>query len=74
MSNIPLRLLICTEKLESELLIGIMRALRILPYEVLLFMYSALILQAIEAFVSNSKEMLEIVYDASGFDAVITPE
>ena len=47
MSNTPLRffdgLLISAEKLVSELLIGIMRALRILSYKVLLFLYSVLI-------------------------------
>ena len=37
-------------------------------------MYSVLIWVASDAFVSisNSKEMLEIVYDASGFDDLIT--
>ena len=44
MSNTPLRLfdglLISTEKLVLELLSGIMRALRILPYKILLFIYS----------------------------------
>ena len=44
MSNTPLRLfdelLISTEKFVSELLSGIMRALRILSYKILLFIYS----------------------------------
>ena len=47
MSNTPLRLfdglLISTEKLVLELLSGIMRALRILSYKILLFIYSVLI-------------------------------
>ena len=70
------RLLISTDKLVSELLSGIIRALRILPYKMLLFIYSVLICLANGAFitVSNSKLMLEIVYDASGFDALITSE
>ena len=53
-----------------------MQALRILSYKILLFIYSVLIWLANDAFitVSNSKLMLEIVYDASGFDALITSE
>ena len=47
MSNTPLKLfdglLISTEKIVSELLSGIMRALRILSYRILLFIYSVLI-------------------------------
>ena len=80
MSNTPLRLfeglLISTEKLVMELLSGIMRALRILSYNILLFIYSVLIWSANDAFitVSNSKLMLEIVYDALGFDALIASE
>ena len=46
MSNTPLRLfdglLISTEKLVSELLSGIIRALRILSYRMLLFIYSVI--------------------------------
>ena len=80
MSNIPLRLfdelLISTVKLVLESLSGIMRALRILSYKILLFVYSVLIWLANEAFVtvSTSREMLEIVYYASGFDALIRLE
>ena len=53
-----------------------MQALRILSYKILLFIYSVLIWLANDAFiiVLNSREMLEIVYDASGFDALITSE
>ena len=77
MSNTLLRLfdglLISTEKLVLESLSGIMRALRILSYKILLFIYSVLIWLANDVFitVSNSKLMLEIVYDASGFDALM---
>ena len=80
MSNTPLRLfdglLISTEKLVSELLSGIICALRILSYRILLFIYSVLILLANDAFiiVSNSKLMLEIVYVASGSVDLITSE
>ena len=80
MSNTPLRLfdglLISTEKLVSELLSGIMRALRILSYRILLFICSVLIQLANEAFitVSNSKLILEIVYVALGLVALITSE
>ena len=47
MSRTPLRLfdglLISTEKLVSDLLSDIMRALRILSYRILLFIYSVVI-------------------------------
>ena len=64
------------KKLVSESLSGIIRDLRILSYKMLHFTYSVLILLANDAFVtvSNSKEMLEIMYDASGFDPLITSE
>ena len=80
MSNTPLRLFdglfISTEKFVLELLSGITRDLRILSYKMLLFIYSVLIRLANDAFVtvSNSREMLEIVYDASRFDDLITSE
>ena len=77
-SNTPFdRLFISTEKLVSELLLsGIIWDLRILSYKMLLFIYSVLIRLDNDAFVtvSNSKEMLEIFYDASGFVALITSE
>ena len=53
-----------------------MRDLKILSYRMLVFIYSVLNCVANEAFitVSNSREMLEIVYVASGFNAFITSE
>ena len=79
-SNTPLRLfeelLISTEKLVSELLSGIIWALRNLSYRILLFICSVLIRPANDAFitVSNSRLMLEIVHVTLGFDALITSE
>ena len=70
MSNKPLRpfdgLFISTEKLALESLTGIMRDLRIFSYRMLLFIYSVLIWLVNNVFVTvlNSREMLEIVYDA----------
>ena len=67
MSKTPSRLfdglLISTEKLVLESLSGIMRALRILSYKILLFIYSVLIWLANDTFitVSNYRLMLEIV-------------